>query len=471
VRQKIKLVGSLSIIALLTGSLVLGTNIPWAHAVVSTSYQLVSQRPMGSTYVASAGFRGSHNTSSDGRYVLFASSASDLVSGDTNGLEDLFLRDTVSNTTTRVNVSSTGSEANAYSTESASMSYDGRYVVFSSKASNLDTGIVGTSIQHIYLRDTVAGTTTLVDRSSSGAIGTHRADFPSVSADGRYVVFSAAGTSLVPGMGTTSHAQIYIKDMHRNALKVLSVTPAGVQANSNSAAPDISCDGNVVAFMSAATNLGVPSGQPGRADLIVVHLGWDGVVLTNTTSSSDYGVNGNPSMDPQVSCDGNKVLFTSSSSNIVSPAITSPYQNIYQYDRLSNGMRQVSLGNGNVQPDSWQQYKNINASMSGDGRYVAFASYARNMDTTYPKGTDTGSDISIYIRDMKNSTTETVTKLPSGNRSAWAGMSVGMSSDGTVVTFGHKTPGIYYPTRALNSSFSTGTTSDVLDIYKTDTGH
>lgn len=469
--KRIKIFGSSSILLLIVSMFVLGINVPWAKAVVSTNYELVSQRPAGSAYTAGASLRGSsHSVSGDGRYILFTSTANDLVSGDTNNLEDVFVRDTITNTTTRVNVSSSGVQANSYGYEAPSISYDGRFVVFSSTANTLAPGVTGTSKMHAYIRDLSTNTTSLIDTSANGVLNDGQAYSPEISADGRFVVFSALSANLVPSINSPLVSQIYMKDTHTGAIKILSVTSTGLQSNGDNNQPDVSCDGNIVTFMSTARNLGVPN-QPSRADLMIVSLGWSGQELSNVTSYSSYGIDGSPSADPQISCDGNNVIFTSSSADIVTPAISSTNLNIYQYKRLSGTMKQVSLGSGNVQSDTFQQYKPIAASMSGDGRYVAFSNYAHNMDSTYPLGTDSGSEVSIYIRDMKNSTTETVTKLPSGSRSAWASQTVGISPDGTVVAFGHRTPSIYNSSRALGSSFTTNTTNDAFDIYKTDTGH
>lgn len=412
----------------------------------------------------------SHPVSGDGRYAVFVSQASNLVSDDTNGVKDIFVRDTQNNTTIRASVSTSGAQANSYSDRGA-ISYDGRYVVFESNASNLVSGVTGTSTSHIYMRDLVAGTTILVDSSIAGTIGNGRSYGPNVSADGKFVVFASYATNLISSFGTSNISQIYVKDVRNNAIKAASVTSTGIAGNLESMRPDISCDGSVIAFASMSTNLGVPSGQPGRLDLVVAHLSWSGLEVSNVSSSSTYGIMVDPSAPPQVSCNGNIILFTSSSTNVVSPGTPYGYVNIYQYNRLNGNNIQVSLGNGDTQPDTFQQYKNLNASMSDDGRYVAFSSAAHNVDTTYPDGPDTGSNHStIYIRDVKKSTTEMATRLPTGNRSAWAGTPA-LSVDGSMLMFWHVTPGTTTPDRSIISGLTTGVYNGSGDIYKTETGH
>jgi len=450
-RQKIK-ISSLIVSVLTACALLIGVDSSQVNAIVST-YRDVSPRISG--YDAQAVIESPHSVSGDGRYVVFSTYASNIISGDTNGANDVFLRDTQNNTTTRVSVSSAGTESNSNS-GTASISNSGRYIVFSSMASNLTTGITGTSRYHVYMHDMVTNITSLVDTSSSGVVGDGDADYPQVSADGRFVVFQATGTNLVSGINSASTNQIYIKDMHSGAIKALSVTSAGVKGHDGSSGPDISCDGNVVAFSSAATNLGVPTGQPGRQDLIVINLGWNGDELNDVTSGTTYGIMGSSS---QISCDGNIALFTSTSTDVVSPSTPSGYVNAYQYNRITGAFTQASLGNGNTQSNASSSNRTVYASMSGDGRYVAFVSGATNADATYPNGSDSGSDSSIYIRDVKKSTTEMVTVLPSGNRSRWAKDNVSMSANGSVVVFPYNVPTISNSSRSLISGYNSGSTT------------
>jgi len=146
--------------------------------------------------------------SGDGRYVGFRSSASNLVAGDTNGADDVFVRDTVAGTTTRVSVLSDGTQANADSTAPA-FSADGRYVAFGSSASNLVAGDTNGFLD-VFVRDTVAGTTTRVSVDAVGA----EANLPSLgsafSADGRYVAFVSLASNLVAG-DTNSTSDVIVR--------------------------------------------------------------------------------------------------------------------------------------------------------------------------------------------------------------------------------------------------------------------
>ena len=140
--------------------------------------------------VSSAGVQGNSNSfisaiSADGRYVAFTSYANNLVAGDTNGTEDVFVRDRVTGKTTRISVSSAGGQGNGYSNNSR-ISADGRYVAFSSDAENLVAGDTN-GYDDVFVRDRVTGKTTLVSISSVGEHGNDLSRLGAISADGRYI--------------------------------------------------------------------------------------------------------------------------------------------------------------------------------------------------------------------------------------------------------------------------------------------
>ena len=135
--------------------------------------------------------------SSDGRYLVFLSVASNQVAGDTNNVSDVFVRNLAAGTTTRVSVATSGAEAKAGSF-SPSISADGRYVAFMSNASNLVIGDTNNR-SDVFVRDLVTSTTVRASVASSGARGNGRSSGPSISPDGRYVAFLSEASNLVPG--------------------------------------------------------------------------------------------------------------------------------------------------------------------------------------------------------------------------------------------------------------------------------
>ncbi len=195
----------------------------------------------------------STSLSADGRYVAFMSYATNLVDGDTNGLTDAFVRDRVGGTTTRVSVATDGTQTSVHwGAEAVDISDDGRYVAFYSYASQLVPNDTNGSYD-VFVHDTVTGTTTRVDITSAGA-QTGGARYPSISGDGRYVAFATEASNVVPN-DTNFRSDIFVHDRQTGVTQRVSVTPVGGQADDFSDRPSMSSDGGHVAFTSAANNL------------------------------------------------------------------------------------------------------------------------------------------------------------------------------------------------------------------------
>ncbi|MEL6714460.1 MAG: hypothetical protein AAFP86_11840, partial [Planctomycetota bacterium] len=178
--------------------------------------------------------------SEDGRFVAFTSRAADLVPGDGNGLEDVFLRDTVLGTTVRASGAPGGADGNGFC-RSCDVSDDGRFVVFSSAASNLAPGD-GNGSRDVFLRDVALGTTTLVSRGAGGGSGNGISRRPSLSGDGAVVVFQSAASDLVPG-DTNAIDDVFAYDVAGGTLRALSRGPGGAFGNGESSMPHVSRDG------------------------------------------------------------------------------------------------------------------------------------------------------------------------------------------------------------------------------------
>lgn len=201
--------------------------------------------------------------SSNGRYICFRSSASNLVPGDTNGVDDDFVHDMSTGITIRVNVDSQGNQANALS-ETPFISGDGRFVAFMSYATNLVPGDTNQRYD-IFVKDLATQQTTRVNVSSSGTQANFNSNFPHISHDGRYVVFQSDASNLVPN-DTNFENDAFIHDRLTGTTMRASVSSAGVEGNQRSEAPKVSRDGSVVAFISLASNL-VPSDSNGVRDI------------------------------------------------------------------------------------------------------------------------------------------------------------------------------------------------------------
>jgi hypothetical protein len=234
----------------------------------------IRDRKLGTTRRASVSGTGAQGNSSSGRpaissrgrYVSFSSTATNLVPGDTNAAQDVFVRDRKLGTTRRVSVSGTGAQGNSVSVDPA-ISSAGRYVSFSSFASNLvprDTN----AAQDVFVRDRKLGTTRRVSVSSTGGQGNSRSFGPPViSSAGRYVAFSSGASNLVAG-DTNDSIDVFVRDRELGSTRRVSVSSTEAQGNRSSFSPAISSAGRYVAFSSAASNL-VPGDTNGSFDVFV----------------------------------------------------------------------------------------------------------------------------------------------------------------------------------------------------------
>lgn len=221
--------------------------------------------------------------SGDGRYVVFLSLAADLVASDTNGWADVFMHDRQTGATTRVSVASDGTQGNQHSFDPA-ISADGRYVTFTSSASNLVANdnnpcnppnvecSVPTAID-VFVRDTQTNTTTLVSKATNGTQANHNPSSScrqlAISADGRFVAFCSSSTNLVAG-DTNNESDIFVHDRQTAETTRVSVATNGTQSNDSSHDPVMSADGRYVGFWSWSNILS--EGDPGdRSPDVFVH--------------------------------------------------------------------------------------------------------------------------------------------------------------------------------------------------------
>jgi Tol biopolymer transport system component len=251
------------------------------------------------------------SVSGDGRYVVFYSYTNTFSDNDTNETDDIFLKDTVTGTVTRISTDSSGVQANDSSFD-ATISADGRYVVFVSYATNLVTGDTNDE-SDIFMKDTITGETTIVSTNSSGEPGNDHSGNPAISSDGRYVVFDTYATNLVAG-DTNDERDIFLKDTMTGETIRISTDKDGVEGNGYCRYSDISDDGRYVVFASDATNLvaGVTN------DVRHIYLKDMDTGIVTRLSINTYGIQGNHSSDyPVISGDGNFIAFKSSASNLV----------------------------------------------------------------------------------------------------------------------------------------------------------
>ncbi len=309
--------------------------------------------------------------SADGRFVAFTSGSTNLVAGDTNETSDAFVHDRLTGVTERVSVSSTGAEGNLGS-GATSISADGRFVAFVSYATNLVDGDTNNTLD-AFVHDRVTGVTDRVSVSSTGEQADRFSEGAAISADARFVAFQSFATNLVAG-DTNNGFDVFVHDLSTGTTERVSVSATGAQGDFSSFAPSISGEGRFVAFSAVATNL-VVGDTNGTVDAFVRDRASG---TTERVSVSTAGAQANERCDlPSISADGTRVAFQSLSTTLVERD-TNGLDDIFVHDLTTGETRRVSVftpspfspglqGNGSSQ----------NAAMSADGTLVAFDSNAR----------------------------------------------------------------------------------------------
>jgi dipeptidyl aminopeptidase/acylaminoacyl peptidase len=337
----------------------------------------------------SSGIIGNNNSvnptiSPNGRYVVFQSSATNLVTGDTNNMTDVFMKDTQTGITTLISSDSAGVIGNNYS-GSPVISLNGQYVVFYSTANNLVTGDTNNAVD-IFMKNTQTGVTTLISSNSTGIIGNTGSSDPAISSDGRYIAFNSTANNLVTG-DTNGRSDIFIKDTQTGITTLVSSDSAGTIGNNNSNSLAISSDGRYVAFSSYATNL--IAGDTNNATDIFLKDTQTGV--TTLVSSDSAGViQNNTSYTPKVSSDGRYVVFTSESTNLVS-GDTNGGSDIYLKDTQTGVTTLISSNSAGTIGNN----ASYNPAISLNNQYIVFTSYADNLVTG-----DTNSTSDIFCKDI-----------------------------------------------------------------------
>jgi Tol biopolymer transport system component len=289
-------------------------------------------------------------------------------------------------TTTRVSVNSAGASGNpcsgCSSNSAVSISATGRFVAFSDNAPNLVKD-KRSYFYDVYVRDRVRGETTRVSVNSAGAEGNDDSAFPSISANGRFVAFLSLASNLVRG-DTNHRADVFVRDRKRGQTTRVSVSSAGAEANHGSFwLPAISADGHFVAFFSDSTNL-VPGDHNGVRDFFVRDLkrGQTTRVSVSSTGAEQNSGNGVEELgiNPAISANGRFVAFFSDSTNLV-PGDHNGITDYFVRDLKRGETTRVSVSSTGAEqtPGNGVERLGPRPSISANGRFVAFTSWASNL--------------------------------------------------------------------------------------------
>lgn len=324
----------------------------------------------------------------------------------------------IAQTTERVSVSSAGVQGNAWSGEAA-VSANGQFVAFTSSASNLvaaDTNGVG----DVFVRNQQSGVVELVSVSTSSAQGNASSGYPSISADGRFVAFHSSASNLVVG-DTNSSSDVFVRDRQNATTERVSINGAGVQGVGNSYYPSISADGRFVTFDGPVN---FPSLSCEAA------FGYGTIFLHDRISGGTGCVSGTTYYETwwsSISADGRYIAFCSRAYTLVA-GDTNLVWDVFVSNRQTGAIERVSIDSAGTQGNLESMDR---PSISADGRFVAFRSFASNLVAG-----DTNGFADVFVRDRQNGTTQRVSVDSAGTQeNAACGSLVSISSDGRFVVF------------------------------------
>lgn len=362
--------------------------------------------------------------SGDGRHVAFLSYSPLHVTNDTNGYEDVFVRDTLLGTTVRVSVDSNGVEANERSL-APEISGNGRYVTFISFATNLVAGDVN-GVEDVFRHDLITGETILVSVSSAGA--QQNAGFVdeqvAISDDGDRIVFASEATNLVP-LQVTGSRQVYLREVTSGTTRLVSMRPPLTVGNGLSHRVELSANGTYVTFKSHATNLVIGDTNQ-SADIYLADL------ATNTVERVSLGDQGQQlqgdSLESSLSGDGRFVAFSSDANNVV-PNDNNFSPDVFLRDRATGVTRLVSRGALGAPANGLSDAPVI----CDDGTHILYRTRATD---AYP-GDSNGSIMDLVLLRLAGAQTEVVNVSTAGRVPQSHSGKGDVSRGGTVVSFDH----------------------------------
>ena len=404
----------------------------------------------------------SDSVSAGGRYVVFTSEAPEVVNGDANGVVDVFLRDRQTNTTTLI---SKGAAISNGASGNATISANGRYIVFTSAASNLVAGDSNNAID-IFWVDTQTQTLKLVSHAiDSTASGNAASGNAVLSANGLFVAFTSTASNLV-STDTNNRQDVFLWNSQDESITI--VSQGSAQSDGTSEQPAISNDGRYVAFISAATNL-VTGDTNAQRDVFVWDRSSGAITIVSRADGATGAISDGDSSELSLSQDGRTIAFTSTAKNLIAATNSAAVQNVFirSLDKNTTVLVSANQSGQYSTSSSFTSLKAFNPKISGDGNFVAFTS-----DFSDLVAKDTNGTSDVFLRDLASNTTKLISVNQSGTDS---GNSVAGADGGTGSGFG---TGSFYPVISNNgryvafSSFSsdlaTGDTNNAVDVFVRD---
>ena len=377
--------------------------------------------------------------SSNGRFIVFETSASNLVDATAGKVsaQNVYAADRLTGSVRLVSVTPSGAPGSGFG---GSVSADGRFVAFFSASNDLVANDRNPSGSDVFVRDLETGQTERVPMDPISPEVYRTNTQPALSADGNLVAFSSSATSLASGVPT----QICLYDRTTHAITLVSPTHDGRAPDGGSVMPAVSADGRIIAFSSNATNL-IPGDGNGKYDVVVRDL------RTATTERVSVATDGTEAdadcWAPAVSADGRFVVFWSEATSLV-PDDTNRVADVFLRDRQAGTTERVSVSSSGAQGDRASPHPASpwSVAVSADGRFIAFGSEATNLVPN-----DVGGFDDVFVRDRALGTTVLVSVTIDGIQGDWHSGAPVLTPDARSIAFSSEAPNLTGPQRIVTS--------------------
>ena len=408
---------------LLATAVLLLATLPPAGAAPTARTKRISVRSNGNE--ATGGISAEPDISANGRYVVFSSEATNLVSNDTNDADDVFIHDRRTKKTRRLSVTSSGQEAEVGGESSdAEMSGNGRYVVFSSNAEELvpnDDNLA----EDVFVHDRKTKKTRRVSVKSNGGQAEDGASGdPEISDNGRYVVFTSSDEDLVAG-DDNGVSDIFVHDRTTKKTRRVNLASNGDQAELGSSSnPAISPNGRVVVFDSDAENL-VQNDDNAQTD-VFIHVRRTKKTRRVSVTSNGGQASGGSSSHALLSRTGRIVVYESHAVDLV-PGDGNAEEDIFVYDRRTKKTRLITRAPNGDDADGGSE----DVGISSDARFITYESHAENL-----VGNDDNTAGDSFLYDRQTKKTRRISLRSNGNQTLLGSSDdPDVSDDGRFVAF------------------------------------
>jgi Tol biopolymer transport system component len=436
---------------------------PRAQAAVAGNIRLVSRTPTGQPGAVHGS--GPTGVSADGKYVVFESSASNLIPGQTGTAGGVFLYDRSTGLVSLVShVADSPTAMPNDLSYGSSISADGAFVVFQSHATNVVAGQNDPNMDcdDIFLFERATGLVTLVSHApgSTTTTANNCSRFGALSADGSIVTFTSGASNLVAGQVDNNGQggiDVFIYVRSTGTVHLVSHAAGSTTATGNGTSqegPTISADGAFVAYVSGAGNLVTGQSDPlaGSRDVFLFDRSTGAnTLVSHVPGSPTTAGSGGETGGPRISRDGSFIAFSSLQTNIVSGQNdANGTYDMFLYDRVSGVVTLISHLPG--APASTPNNYSFGRAISDDGGRVAFSSAATNLVTGQ---SDTNDTLDMFVFERSTGTVRLMSHVPGSTLTAAnAGSeSASMTSDASYIAFESRATNLVAGASDTNSAF------------------